>query len=1196
MWKEFLAFDLRYQMRQPLLWVVTVALVAIAFLTASNEAVQLGGSIGNVHMNAPVVIANQLSILSIIALFLVTAFIAGTILRDSEAGIADLLFATGMCKIDYLTGRFLAGITVCLLIFALITAAMMAGSGMPSIDPERLGAFSPRPYLWSFLVFVVPNLLFISALLMLLAATTRSMTLVYLGVLGFIALWSITGVLRARGGNDSLVVLLDPFGVHALAQATRYLSSAQKNVDLPALSGLLLANRALWTGIALALFGATLVLFKPLRAGSGSASLRKTSPGAVATLPAPPVQLRRVAPHFGAREVAAQFLATLAFDARGVLRSLPFAIMLLLAIANFFANYLIGGMRFDSTPYPLTRVMLEELAGGINAMLVIVLIFYSGELIFRERQANIAGLSDALPVPNWVPLLAKAGALVAVILAFLSVGALAGVAIQLLKGGAPIEVGLLVKGTLINATYFVLMAFGILALQTIVNNKYLGYLLGVGLFMLESALGSLGIEHRLFSFAALPPLTYSDMNGYGHFLEGWSWFALYWALCALAMLILAQAFWVRGAARGWRLRLRAGCGQLGGRAGLALASCLVAFAGTGAWIFYNTNILNAYLPDAAVLDAQADYEKLYRQYLAAPTPKITAIRASVDIYPAQRRVAIAGRYALKNATASDMAVLHIQTDTDARTRFTNLPAHTVILDDQRLGFKIIELARPLAPGASMDVDFTVAVDRPGFTNSGAPDTINHNGTLFASENFFPKFGYVQANEIQDRSARRQRGLGEPQRMPRLEDRAAHTANFWKLYGFDADRVDFETTVSTSADQIAIAPGTLQSSWTKDGRNYYHYKMDTPILPFFSFQSARWTVRKALWRGVAIEVYFDPKHGYNVDSMIKGSQRALDYFSAQFGPYPHKQVRITEFPLYQQYARSFPNVIPFSESLGFVNDLRDPDGVDHVFYVTAHELAHQWWGDQLIAANVQGSAMLTESLAEYSALMVLEREFGREKTRHILRFDLDQYLAGRSKELIEELPLARVEGQVYLQYRKGSKVFYRLREEMGEAALNRALKRFLDLHRYKSTPYPTSSDLLALIRAEAPQDKQALITDLFERIVFYDNRVTAAKASQRSDGRWDVTMTLSLAKSEADGKGKEAARAYDEAVDIAVFARAPGAAEKDERVLLHEKRRLPAGTSSLTVTVKDKPYEVGVDPYRLLIDRVAGDNRKPVDFD
>ena len=1189
MWQEFFKFELRYQLRQPFVWGTTATLVLIAFLSASSDGFRIGGAIGNIHMNAPVVIARQLAVLSMAAMFLLTVFLAGAVLRDGEVGMAELLFATPVRQRDYLLGRFLAGLAVCLLIFSLITVAMMAGSRMPFIDPQRIGPFCLKAYGWSFLTLVVPNLLFVAALLLFLAATTGSLLRVYVGVLAFFVLWSMAGALASHPGADSIAVLLDPFAVRAILRATRYYSSAESNTQLPALSGLLLQNRLLWTALSTGLFAATVVLFKPqLPAGRERRSRARVRPAPAATTPG----RRSFTPRFSAATAWTQCLTLLRLDTLGVLRSLPFLIMLLLALANFVANMTVGGLRFDSTPYPLTRLMLEELAGGINQGLVLILIFYSGELIFKDRQSGMSVITECLPVPAWVPLVAKCGALLAVILTFLASGVAAAVAIQLLRGGAPIEGVLYVKGTLIGAAYFALMALALLAVQVLCNHKFLGVGLGLALILSPSALTALRCNHRLVSFAELPPLQYSDLNGYGHFLVGWSWFAAYWALFCLAFLLLAQAFSARGEVQG-RRRLRQGLRALRGRAGMALGLTLAAWGAAGGFIFYNTNVLNRYESVDAAFDAQAEYEKTYRALLATPQPSLIRIRAEVDIFPAERSVRITGHYVLQNKTGADLDTLQLQTDPATVTTLVNLPPHEPVQEDPRFGMRIVKLTQPLSPGATLPLDFTVQVHRAGFTNSGAPDPINYNGTLFTLENFFPLFGYNQSRELTDRVERRKRGLGEPHGLPKLDDPQAGRHNVWKLWGIDGDFIDFEATVSTSADQLAVAPGSLLRQWEADGRRYFHYKMDRPILPFLLFQSARWEVRKADWNGVPIEVFYDKKHPYNIDRMIRGTRAALDYLSANFGAYPDKQVRITEFPLYQGFARSFPGTIPFSESLGFISDLRDPAGVDHVFYVTAHEVAHEWWGDQAIAANVQGSGLVTESLAEYSALMTVEKALGSEMTRHILRYDLDAYLSGRGKELGEEQPLYKSEHQAYVEYRKGSLIFYRLREEIGEAALNRALQRFVAAHRYQTSPYVTSLTLLEYIRAETPPDKQDLLTDMFERIVLYDNRVTAASARRRADGQWEVTAKLHLHKTQADGKGRETARAYDEPIEVAVFARAAGAPEKEERVLYRAKHRLPGGESTVTLLVGEKPLEVGVDPYLLLIDRNAGDNRKVV---
>jgi hypothetical protein len=1193
MLREFFSFELGTQLRQPLLWVCALLFGALAFGASTTDAIQVGGSIGNVNRNAPVVVAQMLGVFSLMSMFVVTIFIAGTVLRDSDVGISDMLFATPMKKHDYLVGRFAAGLVACLFIFAVIVLGMMLGPQMPWVDVQRVGPFPGAAYLWAMGVLVVPNLFFIGALLMLLASTTRSIMLVYVGVLAFFVLWIVAGKFTQNIDNEWVAVLADPFGIRALARATRYFSTAEANAGLPDIAGYMLANRAVWAAVALALFGLTLVLFKPQRAGTGKRLFGKAKVLPPAA-PAPVhLALPRIEPRFTNATRWRQCWHIFTFDAAAVFRSVPFLVMLLFGVLNMVGAASQMGKLFGTDVYPMTHLMVEMMNGSFNFMLVIIVTFYAGELIFKERQAKIADVLDAMPAPNWAPLLAKSLALAGVVLAFLFTGVLAAIALQLFKGGAPVELLVYLKGALIAGLPFILMGLTAVVLQVVTNNKFIGYLLVILLMVWQVVAGVMHLDHNLVNIDGLPRTPYSDMNGYGHFIAGWSWFALYWTLFTVAALIVAQAFWVRGLSVEWRARVREAGRRLKGPLGAALAVCLVAFAGVGGWIFHNTNTLAHYEAGDVAMDKRALYEKTYRQYKDLPHPKITDVRAAVDIYPDERRVAIKGSYVLENKTAQPLDTLRLQLNPDVETTLSGLPAHQVTLDDKKFGFRILKLAQALPPGGRLPLDFTVDVRRPGFSNGGEPDTINLNGTFFNNHAFFPLIGYQPDQELTDRNERRKRGLGEPERMAKLEDQAARANT---MFGANADWINFETVVSTSGNQIALAPGSLQKSWTDNGRHYFQYKMDRKMMPFFAYLSADWQVRKGDWHGIPIEVYHDRKHGYNVDRMITATQKSLDYYTTQFTPYQHKEVRILEFPNYASFAQSFAGTIPFSESIGFIADLRDKENIDYVFYVTAHEMAHQWWGHQIAAANVQGSTMLVESLAQYSALMVMEKEYGPHQMRRFLRYELDRYLSSRGSEAIEELPLYRVENQQYIHYRKGSLIFYRLRDEIGEAALNRALKRFLVDKAYQEAPFTTSKELLAYIRAETPADKQALITDLFEKIVFYDNRVTEASAKKRADGQWDVTMKLHLAKMEADGKGKETPRAYDEPVEIGVFARAKGAREADERVLLLEKRVLTGANPVLTVTVKEQPFDVGVDPYNKMIDRVSRDNRKEVSID
>jgi ABC-2 type transport system permease protein len=655
------------------------------------------------------------------------------------------------------------------------------------------------------------------------------------------------------------------------------------------------------------------------------------------------------------------------------------------------------------------------------------------------------------------------------------------------------------------------------------------------------------------------------------------------------LLVLATAFWVRGVATTRAMRWSLARARLRSPLGAGLLATTAAWLALGGWLFWNINVRNDFRSPDEQLDLQARYEKQFKKYEVVPQPKIVAADIDVDLRPETQVLEVEGRYRIRNPHAVPLREVHVSVEDDAALVAFELAGAKLDNHHPEFGYRIYSLAEPLAPGAERDLTFRVALRPNGISADRQETRIVENGTFF-NNRLFPTFGYQAEAEIEDRNERRKRGLGEPRRMPKLEDAAARANNYVTR---DADWIDFKTTVCTAPDQVALAPGYLKREFTRDGRRCFRYEMDRPMLNFYAFLSARWEVKRGEYNGIPIEIYHDPKHAFNVDRMIEATQASLGYFEANFTPYQHQQVRIVEFPGYAMFAQSFANTIPYSESIGFIADLSDPEEIDYVFYVTAHEVAHQWWAHQVIGANMQGATVLSESLAQYSALMVMEKEYGRAKMRQFLKNELDGYLSGRGGERLEELPLFRVENQQYIHYEKGSLVFYRLREELGEAALNRALKKFLEAKGYQQPPYTTSVELVDFLRAEARPEQQALITDLFEKIGFYDNRIEAATAIKRADGKYEVTLDLHAAKLYVDGVGKETPAAIDDWIEVGVFARGPSGKEADEKVLFLERRRVTEAEPTITVVVDGVPYEAGFDPYNKLIDRVSSDNRRKV---
>ncbi len=169
-----------------------------------------------------------------------------------------------------------------------------------------------------------------------------------------------------------------------------------------------------------------------------------------------------------------------------------------------------------------------------------------------------------------------------------------------------------------------------------------------------------------------------------------------------------------------------------------------------------------------------------------------------------------------------------------------------------------------------------------------------------------------------------------------------------LFTPNADWITYHTIVSTSNDQIAIAPGYLQRTWTKGDRQFFEYSMgSTHTLDFFAYLSGRYATRKEVYNGVNgpvnLEVYYDPAHPYDIDDMIASSRAGLAYNQEHFSPFQFTQYRIMEFPRYRTFAQSFPNTVPFSEGIGFIARVEKPTDIDLTYFVTAHELGHQWWG-------------------------------------------------------------------------------------------------------------------------------------------------------------------------------------------------------------------------------------------------------------
>jgi aminopeptidase N len=510
---------------------------------------------------------------------------------------------------------------------------------------------------------------------------------------------------------------------------------------------------------------------------------------------------------------------------------------------------------------------------------------------------------------------------------------------------------------------------------------------------------------------------------------------------------------------------------------------------------------------------------------------------------------------------------------------------TAILEDPALGFYVYKLANPLAAHARIALEFALKYSNVGFENSRPNADLAHNGTLLG-DRYMPFVGYAEDIELTDDSTRHKHGLDKVKRLPKLDDVAARNIN---AAATDADWITFEGTVSTSPDQIAVMPGYLQKEWTENGRRYFEYRVDAPILPLLSLDSARYEVRRDRWKDVNLEIYYHPGHEFDLDQMIDSMKASLEYCSTNFSPYQFRQLRILEFPRYATFAAAFANTVPFSEAIGFITyfNPKKPDSINLPFYVTAHETAHQWWGHQVMSANVEGQTSIVETLAQYSALMIMKHRFGDVGVKKFLRFELDRYLRGRAQERNEELPLYRVDSnQGYIHYNKGALVMYAIQDYVGENKVNQALAAFVKRFAFQGPPYPVSTDLIGYLKQVTPAEYQYLYDDLWQNITLYDNRTKSAKATKLPDGKYQVKLVVDSKKLRSDGKGQEHQIPVHDWIDIGVL-------DANGKYLYLQKHKIEKDESELTIAVDHQPTRAGIDPLDKLIDRAPDDNMADV---
>jgi ABC-type transport system involved in multi-copper enzyme maturation permease subunit len=1144
----------------------------------------LGIAHGKEWHNAPIIIAQILTRMSVFGLLFTMVLIGRAVAKDFENNIHELIFSRPVSKIQYLGGRFAGGFVANLLIFTGIILGFEIGIAF--LEDKYSGPYQFGSYLLPLIFTVIPNLLLMGIIMFALATLTRKMTATYLAGVAFLAVYAIIGVMLHRMDNETMKVLLDPFGITALTVYSQYWTVADMNNLLMPFNTTFLINRIIWLSVSITILWYTYQKFEFvafLEKKKKRLAIISEKTELIDYNLKPPVISLESNKFF----TFSQCVTISWRDFKKIVLHPAFLILTALALTEIVANF--GGGLGNQTGhiYPFTSWFLRQTM-HIWIYMLPMTIFFGGMLIWKEKDYRTDEIINTLPIPNWFNYTNKLMTLTGIYILYLGLTIIAGVVAQVfIHDFTDIELGLYFK-QLFGVDFFIFLhiAIVVLFIQNLSPNKYIGFFLSALFFIADLIIfGAFGFDNYLFRYGRVPDFIYSNLNGFGHYGQSILWYTIYWLFFGAIIAWMTILLWRRSNENSIRIRLKYLISNITKNQVSGISILLIMFVITGLFIGYNKYVLNPYFSEYDGREMSANYEKKFSKYMHAFQPTIIDINLRVDLFPEERTANIEGEYVLYNCHNKSIKEVYVNLNDWNLSNLNPLEFDRHFTKKQHAdeyGFRIFELDQPLQPGDTLTMSFKYDIIANGFSENQPKNEIVENGTCLVLSSFisrnFPVIGYNVNNELLRDKYRKEFDLPDKADAPKISEANRNVAIF------DVSRPNYEGIISTSSGQTVISGGRLINQWQEDNRNYFHYKTDTIIENEIAILSGRYDVVREQYKNVNVEVYYHPKHNYNITSILDGLKDSYDYGNKYFSEYPYKDLRIVEIPDYmtEGAARHFPTTFIWIESEGFITRYEEGD-IDIVYGIAAHENAHHWWGGIVTPAFAEGAFMLTETMAQYVMATLTDKKFGKKIGRDYRKREMVSYLRRRKHDTEGEKSLLESSvRQSYLGYKKSTVAMYALQDYIGEDSVGNALGRIVEKYGFRLDTFALASDLIDEFYKVTPDSLKYFVDDLFLNITLYENKINGASYRKTKDDQHIVDLDVETIKYYADSIGNQTEAALHDYIYVALMDEAGEA-------YYYEKHLFTENKTTIQVVTDQIPVKAGIDPYLVLIDREMDDN-------
>ncbi len=1111
--RSYASFSVEFfhSFRRPLFFMLAVVIILTAFGLASGHMQISSGetSVGGKKAWITSEFAQTQTMTYLVLLYYAffIAVAAGlTLLRDREVKVDVLLHSTPLTPAEYVWGRFWAVIgSFVALMGVQIAATAFFNHAIPNANAQEMrGPFNPMNYIVPVVTIGLPFLIFFTGMSMMVGERTRSAVLVFvlpvaaLLVSGFF-LWTWSPSWLSLRVNQILQVL-EPSGYRWLNETHLKVDRGVEfyNTQRVPYDGLFWLNR-LW--LVLLGLGAVWLTVR---------SVEQSVRGAVA--PKRAWRRKRKAAEAGEwaeaqagalraldmKSGAPSFVATVKHVAGAELRELRrqagLYIFVPLILIQVFGNVMLAVGAFD-TPLLLTPGTTAAAVVSQSATLVcLLLLFYTVEALERERTTGFANVLYATPMRTAAFLTGKAlanGAIAGVVM----IATLLACAVALLvQGTVPFSLTpyLLLWGVALVPTFLGWTAF-VMAVYAAVGNRYAAYALSLALLIFTGYRALVDKMSWAGNWMLWGAVRWSDLGFFETDRAALFWNRLMVLGCAVFFTVVAVKLFGRRGGDAVRT-MHALAPRRVARTAVRHAPYAAVPIGSAVVLMY---LVSQGIGGGAVKKANKNYwGKNLKTWIDAPLPDIARVDVAVSLDPARHGIVSEGTLTLVNPLDSALAKIPLTGGLHWKHLSWTMDGADYTPDDSQHLY-VFTPARPLAKGDSVVIGWKFDGRFPdGITRKGenTSEFILPSGIVLTgfTPSFMPVIGY-----------REEVGMDRENQM----DPRVYPRDYWKgitRAGYGATSW-FPARISVTGPEAYTlnSVGVCTSNTVADGRRTQVWETDHPV-KILNIVGGRWKVKEGKENTA---VYYYAGHPYNVDEMSKALDDSRRWFSQWFLPYPWRELKLSEFPGYAGYAQGFGTNITFSENIGFLtkNDAK----TDATYLVTAHEAAHQWWGNILTPANGPSGDFLSEGAAHFSVLLLFEEVKGPRGRMEFAKGIEERYNNRRRAD--DERPMYDVDGKRdsdnTIIYDRGGWVFWMLYDFMGAERAQAAYRNFFQTWS-ASRDHPALQDFVAALR---PYAQDAAAYDAFTKQWFEDKvvpqyRVTSAEKTTNGDG-FDVAVTV-----------------------------------------------------------------------------------------